>query len=500
MRLSHAMALDGSSDPASDAMIALGGEAAAALGGEGHLAGLLVLGPKRSGMPYEDEEMAFLGRSSSVATLVLHSADIQQTLESLNQELRGKVDKIAEQQRRILILQDQLQDRAERERELTGGQPARGTAEHRALEASGDARPRALRDDQGLERGRAQDDRDGPQGRRHALGRADPRRKRHRQGAAGRGDPSGQPACCRDRSSSSTARRFRRACSKASCSVTSRVPSPGPTAIASVDSNRPTAARLFLDEIGDINLEVQTKLLRVLQEMSFERVGSSQSITVDVRILAATHQDLEALIRAGRFREDLYYRLNVIYLTTPASARAPRGHLRARRLLPEPSRRAHRQAGHAPGPRGRRSAGGLRLARKHPRAREHARAGRRARRRTERDARRPSARAAPARPSAAASADLGGVSSGRGRSWRASRVAPAKSSALPGPIAGSAGGSSARESAPPGEDWNAEFVAYERQRLIDALNEAGGNKSVAARLLGMPRSTFFSKMKKHGVV
>ncbi len=75
---------------------------------------------------------------------------------------------------------------------------------------------------------------------------------------------------------------------------------------------------LFLDEIGDINLEVQTKLLRVLQEMSFERVGSSQPISVDVRILAATHQDLEALIRAGRFREDLYYRLNVIYLTTPA--------------------------------------------------------------------------------------------------------------------------------------------------------------------------------------
>ena len=74
---------------------------------------------------------------------------------------------------------------------------------------------------------------------------------------------------------------------------------------------------LFLDEIGDINLEVQTKLLRVLQEMSFERVGSSQPITVDVRILAATHQDLEAMIRAGRFREDLYYRLNVFSLRTP---------------------------------------------------------------------------------------------------------------------------------------------------------------------------------------
>ncbi len=81
---------------------------------------------------------------------------------------------------------------------------------------------------------------------------------------------------------------------------------------------------LFLDEIGDINLEVQTKLLRVLQEMSFERVGSSQPITVDVRIVAATHQDLEALIQAGRFREDLYYRLNVIRLQTPPSASAGR--------------------------------------------------------------------------------------------------------------------------------------------------------------------------------
>src|SRR5205823_5403489 len=117
VRLSHAPALNGGADPASDAMIALGGEAATALGGEGLLAGFLVLGPKRSGMPYEDEEMAFLGALSSVATLVLHSADIQETLEGLNQELRDKVDKIAEQQRRILILQDQLRDRAEHERD-----------------------------------------------------------------------------------------------------------------------------------------------------------------------------------------------------------------------------------------------------------------------------------------------------------------------------------------------------------------------------------------------
>src|SRR5262249_11582859 len=74
---------------------------------------------------------------------------------------------------------------------------------------------------------------------------------------------------------------------------------------------------VFLDEIGDVTLEVQTKLLRVLQEMTFERVGSSEPVRVDVRVIAATHQDLEKLIREGRFREDLFYRLNVISIRTP---------------------------------------------------------------------------------------------------------------------------------------------------------------------------------------
>ena len=134
---------------------------------------------------------------------------------------------------------------------------------------------------------------------------------------------------------------------------------------------------LFLDEIGDINLEVQTKLLRVLQEMSFERVGSSQPITVDVRIVAATHQDLEALIQAGRFREDLYYRLNVICLQTPRPAPAPGGHLRAGRLLPQPPRGANREAPDAHRARGRRAADGPRLAGQHPRARKRDRARRR---------------------------------------------------------------------------------------------------------------------------
>jgi transcriptional regulator with GAF, ATPase, and Fis domain len=74
---------------------------------------------------------------------------------------------------------------------------------------------------------------------------------------------------------------------------------------------------IFLDEIGDINPEVQTKLLRVLQEKTFERVGSNEPVRVDVRLITATHQDLERLIRENRFRSDLYYRLNVITLHMP---------------------------------------------------------------------------------------------------------------------------------------------------------------------------------------
>ncbi|WP_423055907.1 sigma 54-interacting transcriptional regulator, partial [Aeromonas dhakensis] len=74
---------------------------------------------------------------------------------------------------------------------------------------------------------------------------------------------------------------------------------------------------LFLDEIGDMPLPMQVKLLRVLQERMFDRVGGGKPIQADVRIIAATHRDLEAMIRTQVFREDLYYRLNVFPIETP---------------------------------------------------------------------------------------------------------------------------------------------------------------------------------------
>ncbi|KQO02764.1 MULTISPECIES: sigma-54 interaction domain-containing protein [Stenotrophomonas] len=78
---------------------------------------------------------------------------------------------------------------------------------------------------------------------------------------------------------------------------------------------------VFLDEIGDLPMEAQTSLLRVLQEGTIERIGNNQSIHVDVRVLAATHVDLEQAMEQGRFRSDLYYRLNVLRLTMPALRR-----------------------------------------------------------------------------------------------------------------------------------------------------------------------------------
>lgn len=75
---------------------------------------------------------------------------------------------------------------------------------------------------------------------------------------------------------------------------------------------------IFLDEIGEVNLATQVKLLRVLQEHKFERVGGEKSIEVDVRVVAATNRNLEDEVKAGRFREDLFYRLNVVRIEMPA--------------------------------------------------------------------------------------------------------------------------------------------------------------------------------------
>ena len=97
---------------------------------------------------------------------------------------------------------------------------------------------------------------------------------------------------------------------------------------------------IFLDEINSTSPKLQVKLLRVLQEGEFERVGDNNTKKVDTRIIAATNRDLLEEIEANRFREDLYYRLNVVPIYLPPLARAPRGHRAPGAVLPPPVRRA----------------------------------------------------------------------------------------------------------------------------------------------------------------
>ena len=80
---------------------------------------------------------------------------------------------------------------------------------------------------------------------------------------------------------------------------------------------RANGGTLFLDEIGDMSLVLQAKILRVLEERVLERVGGEEAMSVDIRVVAATHQDLEQRIAVGEFREDLYYRLAVVELHVP---------------------------------------------------------------------------------------------------------------------------------------------------------------------------------------
>ena len=97
-----------------------------------------------------------------------------------------------------------------------------------------------------------------------------------------------------------------------------KAPSPAPTNFAAAALNWPTAGSLLLDEISEIAPALQAKLLRVLQESCFERVGSSLTQQVDVRVIATTNRDLEQCVAEGKFRQDLFYRLNVVPIELPA--------------------------------------------------------------------------------------------------------------------------------------------------------------------------------------
>jgi transcriptional regulator with GAF, ATPase, and Fis domain len=299
-------------DRASDAqrqLDALGGEVAQGLTHEGRLLAVLVLGPKDR-TPYQAEDLTLLAAFAQVTALALESARGHQTIEVLNRDLKAKVEKIAEQQRRILALQSEL-----RKQSLARLPPPQVA----------DVQPAGQDEPASADKGPIIGSSPQLRGLLHLVHKVaqNERTVVLIRGESGTGKELLAQAV-HDRSP-----RAGKPFVKVHCAALA------PTLLESelfghvkgafTGAHRDKVGRfelanggtLFLDEIGDISLEVQTKLLRVLQERAFERVGSSEPISVDVRILAATHQNLEELIRQGRFRTDLFYRLNVFPVVVP---------------------------------------------------------------------------------------------------------------------------------------------------------------------------------------
>jgi transcriptional regulator with GAF, ATPase, and Fis domain len=428
----------------------LGGEVAQALIHEGQLLALLVLGPKSLG-PYRTDDLNLLAAVAQLAALALESAEQHRTIEQLSYDLQAKIEKISEQQRRILALQSQLM----RQSPPTLSEPDQTVIPPGGIIGSSPAVRNLL---QFVKKVSAS------------------------QSAVLIRGESGTGKELLARALHENSPRARKALVKVHCAALSpnllESELFGHVKGAFTDAHRDKIGRfeladggtLFLDEIGDVSPEVQTKLLRVLQEKTFERVGASEPVRVDVRIIAATHQDLEQLIRQGRFREDLYYRLNVIPITVPP--------LRERlEDLPE-----------------------LAL---HFLQEQARRCGK-----------------------AVSQIDDDALAALKAYSWpgnirqlenvieRAVVVADGASitvTDLPGEIVESAEAlpwmENGRNSQP--DPWcgargvraeRQEWDRLERERLVQALAGAKGNKAEAARALGLARSTLVSRLKKHGLI
>jgi two-component system response regulator HydG len=213
---------------------------------------------------------------------------------------------------------------------------------------------------------------------------------------------------------------------------------------------------LFLDEIGELPLPLQVKLLQVIEEKTFHRVGGNQPLTVDVRIIAATNRDLAAMVRAREFREDLFFRLNVFPITLPPLRERPGD---VRELVAFFLRR-HGAA------EGKLTPAALQALERHPfpgNVRELEYALERA------------MILAGSEPIGVEHLSLAGTAAAAGAAGAAPDWVPAI----------------------PPEGLSLE--ALERELILRALERAGGNKSQAARLLGLTRRTLYSRMERHGL-
>lgn len=267
------------------------------------LAGAVALGPKQNGTPYTAEDLTFLNALGQITSVALHSVKVHQDLSRLNEEMQLKVEKIDEQRRVITMLQQEI--RSTQAGDAPKPEPADEDFERGHIIGSSPAIQRVLDTVRKVAQSESSVLVTGPSGTgKELLAHAIHTNSSRRDG------PMVGVHCAALSPSLLESELFGHVKGSFTGAHKDRV--------GRFESAN--GGTLFLDEIGDISLETQIKLLRVLQTRQFEPVGGTRTVQVDVRLIAATHQDLKRLISEGKFREDLFYRLNVISIALPTLA------------------------------------------------------------------------------------------------------------------------------------------------------------------------------------
>ncbi len=415
---------------------------------EGEAAGLVWLGPKQAGGLYTTEDAAFLSALTQITGVAMHCSRVHQDLAQLNEQLRLKVERIAQQKQQILMLQSELASRQtvaietdhEFHREtIKGNSPSLLRVLETARKVAGSETTVLLRGESGTGK--------------ELLARVLHDNSARRQG----------PMICVHCAALAPSLLESELFGHVKGAFT------GATSDKRGRFELAQGGTLFLDEIGELSPETQVKLLRVLQEREIDPVGGHAPLAIDVRLIAATHRPLEQMIREGKFREDLYYRLNVVSLALPP--------------LRERKEDLHELA-----------AGFLQSA--------SARAGKRI---TE--------FADNALDALLRYEWPGNVRELENVIERAVVLADddmIQLADLPTDIQAGLRGERITVTAANIHDdeayvrfadieWRSLPAHEERRKLLQALQQSHGNKARAARLLGLPRSTFFSKLKKHSL-
>jgi transcriptional regulator with GAF, ATPase, and Fis domain len=429
---------------------------------DGQLAGALFLGTKTNGARYTAEDLALLTTLGQITSVALQSARVHQAAAQLNKDLQLKIEKITEQQQLISKLQSEITSRQQvaesaetspatelRRDFIKGSSPAIAAVLETVRKVSGSQSSILIRGESGT----------GKELLAAALHENSPRRN----------GPLVSVHCGALSAGLLESELFGHV--KGAFTGAHR-DKPGRFELAN-------GGTLFLDEIGDITHDTQVKLLRVLQQREFEPVGGTRTVQVDVRLITATHQNLEKLITEGRFREDLFYRLNVISITLPPlRERADDIIELALYFLNRAAERAAKRITHL-------EESVIESLKRYAwpgNIRELENAIERA--------------VVMAEGPEIRLLDLPvAIVTAAGRNARVIESKPPRSDST---ASNAVSVDEQAASSPTAGTGTTGEPGAEKLALIEALTRTKGNKAEAARLLGIPRSTLFSRLKKHG--